>query len=144
MAESNYSEFKKYILFHEEFLFIVSLYEILNEKHEVKTIDGKKKFIMCYQKFKEYLKKLRKSAAQSCGSVCYKDEMCSGHKVLEIMNAYEEFIQDSVENKTMFYKYVVFEQLLDKSEPMFGFVLTPLQEVDLGWKSWSQRMSYLN
>ena len=143
MAESSYSDFKKYILFHEEFLFIVSLYEILNEKHEVKT-SNKKKFIMPYQKFKEYLRKLRKSAAESCGIVCFKDQMCSGHQVLEKMNAYEDFMQDSVENKTLFYKYVKFEQLLDKSEPMFGFVLTPLEEVDLGWKSWSQRMSYLN
>ena len=39
MAESKYSVFKKYVLFEEEFLFVMSLYEILNEKHEVKTND---------------------------------------------------------------------------------------------------------
>ena len=44
MAESSYSEFKKYILFHEEFLFIVLLYKILNEEHEVKTVNGEKKY----------------------------------------------------------------------------------------------------
>ena len=144
MAESKYSEFKKFILFHEEFVFIMTLYEILNEKYEVKTDNGKLKFIMSYQNFKKYLRKLRKAAADSCGVVCFKDEMCSGHEVLEIMNRYENFMVDSVENKTLFYKYVVFEKMFDDNKPMFGFVLKPLDEIDLGWKSWSQRMSYLN
>ena len=144
MAESRYCEFKKYILFQEEFLFIISLYKILNEKHEVKTENGEKKFIMTYQDFKKYLRELRKAAAGSCGIVCYKDKMCSGHQVLEIMNRYKEFMQYSVEEKTFFYKYVVFEKMFDDSKPMFGYVLKPLEEVDLGWKSWSQRMSYLN
>ena len=70
--------------------------------------------------------------------------MCHGHQVLQIMNDYEDFIIDSVENKTLFYKYVVFEKIYDDNAPMLGFVLNPLDEVDLGWKSWSQRMSYLN
>ena len=75
----------------------MSLYEILNEKYEVKT-SNQKKFIMTYQDFKKYLRKLRKAAADSCGVVCYKDEICSGHKVLEIMNAYEDFMLDSVDD----------------------------------------------
>ena len=144
MAESKYSEFKKHILFHEEFLFIMSLYQILNEKHEVKTSNGQLKFIMSYQNFKKYLRQLRKAAADSCGIVCYKDKMCPGHEVLKIMNDYEDFMVDLVENKTLFYKYVVFQKIYDDNAPMFGFVLNPLDEVDLGWKSWSQRMSYLN
>ena len=144
MAESKYSEFKKYILFHEEFAFIISLYQILNEKFEVKTDNGQLKFIMSYQNFKKNLRKLRKAAADSCGIVCYKNKMCRGHEVLQIMNDYEDFIIDSVENKTLFYKYVVFEKIYDDNAPMFGFVLNSLDEVDLGWKSWSQRMSYLN
>ena len=144
MTESKYSEFKKYILFAEDFLFIMSLYEILNEKHEVKNNNGKMRFIMSYSDFKQYLRKLRQAAKDSCGIVCYKDEMCSGHKVLDIMEKYENFMMYSVEIKTLFYKYVVLEKLFDDTYPMFGFVLKPLDEVDLGWKTWSQRMSYLN
>ena len=144
MAESKYSPFKKYILFEEDFLFVMSLYEILNEKHEVKNNDGKPIFIMSYTNFKQYLRKLRQAAKDSCGIVCYKSEMCSGHKVLEIMERHEEFMLDCVENKALFYKYVVFQNLFDDTKPMFGFVLKPLDEVDLGWKTWSQRMSYLN
>ena len=102
-----------------------------------------KKNIMTYQKFKEYLRFLRKCATDSCGIVCYKNEMCSGHEVLEIMEKYEEFMYDSVENKTFFYKYVVFEKM-HETGPMFGYILKPLGEVDLGWKSWSKRMQYLN
>ena len=143
MAESTYSKFKKYILFEEEFIFIVSLYMLLNEKHEVKNSNGEK-FIMSYQNFKKYLRKLRKMAANSCGIVCFKDEMCPGHQVLKIMNEYEDFIQDSVENKTLFYKNVKFEKVFDDSAPMFGFILKPLDEMDIGWKSWSQRLQYLN
>ena len=58
MAESRYSQFKKYILFHEEFVFIISLYQILNEKYEVKTNNGQLKFIMSYL----LLKKIKKSS----------------------------------------------------------------------------------
>ena len=142
MAQSNYDQFKKFILFEELFVFSLSLYTILNEKHKV--IRDDKMFIMSYQDFKKYLRKLRKAAADSCGIVCYKDEMCQGHKVLKIMNEYEDFMLDSVENRTLFYKYVVFEKLFDDSAPMLGYVLKPRGEVDLGWKSWSQRISYLN
>ena len=144
MAESKYSEFKKYILFKEEFIFIISLYLILNEKHEIKNHDGKLKFLMSYDNFKQYLRTLRKAAKDSCGIVCHKDEMCQGHKVLDIMEKYENFMIDSVERRSLFYKNIKFEKLFDDSYPMFGFVLKPLDEVDLGWKSWSQRMSYLN
>ena len=143
MAESKYSVFKKYVLF-EEFLFVMSLYEILNEKHEVKTNDEKPKFIMSYSNFKQYLRKLRQAAKDSCGIVCYKSEMCSGHKVLDIMEKYENFMMDCVERRALFYKYVVFKKLFEDTYPMFGFVLKPLDEVDLGWKTWSQRLSYLN
>ena len=56
MAESKYSQFKKYILFQEDFLFITSLYFIFNEENEVKTINNELKFMMPYQKFKNYLR----------------------------------------------------------------------------------------
>ena len=118
MAESKYDQFKKFILFEEIFVFSLSLYTILNEKHELKS--NNKKFIMSYHEFKNYLRKLRKAAANSCGIVCYKDKMCPGHEVLQIMNDYEDFMLDSVENKTLFYKYVVFEKLFDDSAPMLG------------------------
>ena len=67
MAESMYSKFKKYILFHEDFIFITSLYFIFNEKNEVKNINNEVKFVMTYKTFKEYLIKLRKDASRSCG-----------------------------------------------------------------------------
>ena len=144
MAESKYSEFMKYVLFERDFLFVFSLYGILNEKHEVKTSNGKLKFIMRYNEFKQYLRKIRELAKDSCGIVCYKSEMCSGHKVLDIMEKYENFMIDCVERRALFYKYVVFEKVNKDTDPMFGFVIKPLDEVDLGWKTWSQRISYLN
>ena len=143
MAESLYSAFKEYILFHEDFKFSVSLYKILNEKHYVKTANGKLKFIMTYSNFKKNLRELRQAAKESCGVTCYKSEICRGHQVLNIMEEYENFMLDCVERRTLFYKYVVFEKIFD-TEPMLGFILKPLDEVDLGWKSWSKRMQYLN
>ena len=143
MAESKYSEFKKYILFERDFLFVVSLYSILNEKNEVNTINGKFKFIMRYDEFKQLLRKLRQAAKDSCGVVCYRDKMCQGHATLDLMEKYENFMIDSVERRCLFYKYVVFEKVKEDTDPMFGFVIKPLDEVDLGWYSWSQRLSYL-
>ena len=144
MAESKYSQFKKYILFQEDFLFITSLYFIFNEENEVKTIDGKLKFMMSYDKFKKYLRKLRQNAKDSCGITCYKTEMCLGHQTLDLMEKYENFMIDSVERRCLFYKHVKFIKVKKDTHPMFGFIILPIDEVDLGWKTWSQRMSYLN
>ena len=144
MAESScYSKFKEFILFQELFKFSISLYFILNEKYEILN-NGEKKFLIPYRDFKKCLRVIRKAAAESCGIVCYKDEMCDGHKTLELMNDYENFMLDSVENKTLFYKYVEVEKFFDDDAPMMGYRLKPKVEVDLGWKSWSQRISYLN
>lgn len=143
--ESKYLEFMKCILFQLDFVFSFSLYGLLNEKYEVKTSE-RKKFIMPYPTFKKNLRLLRKYAAQSCGVVCYQDdEMCPGHHILNLMENHEKFIEDCVENKCLFYKYVTFEHVNpDRNKSNFGFVIRPFDEVDLGWKSWSQRMSYLN
>ena len=143
MAESKYSQFKKYILFQEDFLFITSLYFIFNEQNEVKTIDNKLKFIMTYDKFVYYLKKLRKDAKNSCGIVCYKKEMCLGHKTLDLMEQYQNFMIHSVERRGLYYKHVKFIKIKKNDDPMFGFIIVPIDEVDIGWKTWSQRLSYL-
>ena len=144
MTESKYSQFKKYILFQQDFLFCTSLYFIFNEENEVKTIDGKLKFMMSYDKFKKYLRKLRQDAKDSCGIKCYKTETCLGHQTLDLMEKYENFMIDSVERKSLFYKHVKFITVKKDTDPMFGFIIIPIDEIDLGWKTWLQRLSYLN
>ena len=143
MAESMYSKFKKYILFQEDFFFITSLYFIFNEKNEIKSINNEPKFMMTYQKFKEYLIKLKKDAANSCGIVCRSDENCLGHQTLKLMQDYDDFMFDNVERRGLFYKSVKFVKVRSDDDPMFGYIICPIDEVDIGWKTWSQRMSYL-
>ena len=143
MAESMYSKFKKYILFQEDFIFITSLYFIFNEKNAVKNINNEVKFVMTYQKFKEYLIKLKKDASNSCGIVCPSIKNCVGHETLKLMQDYDDFLFDAVERQGLFYKSVKFVKEKSDDDPMFGYVIYPMQEIDLGWKSWSQRMSYL-
>ena len=145
MAESNYSQFKKYIFFAEDFLFSISLYFIFNEKNQIKTIDNNQmKFMVTYSEFKNYLRKLKEYAANSCGLVCYKNEKCLGHLTLDLMQEYEDFMLDSVERKGLFYKYVKFVKVKKDTDPMLGYMIIPIDEVDIGWKTWSQRLSYLN
>ena len=143
MAESRYDQFKKYILFQEDFLFLTSLYFIFNEENQVKTIDNQFKFIMPYQKFKKYLLKLRKDAKNSCGIVCHKEQMCIGHQTLDLMEKYDQFMFDAVERRGLFYKHVKFIKVKKDDDPMFGYIIVPIDEVDIGWKSWSQRLPYL-
>ena len=144
MAESKYSQFKKYILFQEDFLFITSLYFIFNEENKVNTIDNNElKFIMSYDKFKKYLRKLIQDAKNSCGVVCRRNEKCLGHQTLYEMQKYENFMIDSVERRCLFYKRVKFIKVKKDTDPMFGYIIVPIDEVDLGWKTWSQRLSYL-
>ena len=143
MAASRYDQFKKYILFQEDFLFLTSLYFIFNEENQVKTIDNQLKFIMPYQKFKKYLLKLKEDAKNSCGIVCHKEQMCIGHQALDLMEKYDHFMFDAVERRGLYYKYVKFIKVKKDDDPMFGYIIVPIDEVDIGWKSWSRRMSYL-
>ena len=143
MAESMYSKFKKYILFQEDFIFITSLYFIFNEKNEVKSINNKLKFIMTYDEFKKCLNKLRKDASNSCGIVCRKDEKCLGHQTLDLMEKYDYFLFDEVERQGLFYKSVKFVKVKSDNDPMFGYIICPIDQIDIGWKTWSQRMLYL-
>ena len=135
MAESKYSQFKKYILFQEDFLFTTSLYFIFNEENQVKTIDNQMKFIMMYEKFKKYLIKLKKDAKNSCGIVCHQSEMCLGHKTLDLMEKYDHFMFDSVERRGLYYKRVKFIKVKKDDDPMFGFIIIPIDEVEIGWKT---------
>ena len=143
MATSMFEAFKNYILFEEDFLFKISLYFIFNEENCVKTVSGELKFVLTYEKFKKYLLKLRNYAKNSCGIVCQSDEQCLGHKTLDLMQKYDDFMFDSVERRAVFYKHVKFIKRKDDNDPMFGFILVPINEKDLGWDTWSKRMSYL-
>ena len=144
MATSRYNQFKKYVLFHEDFLFKISLYFIFNEQNVLGTIENDNlQFMLTYKQFKEYLIKLRDYAKRSCGIVCQSDKMCKGHQTLDIMQKYDDFMFDSVERRAVYYKYVKFFKVKKDDDPMFGYILIPIDEVDLGWDSWSKRMSYL-
>ena len=143
MATSMFEAFKNYILFEEDFLFKISLYFIFNEENCVKTVSGELKFVLTYEKCKKYLLKLRNYAKNSCGIVCQSDEQCLGHKTLDLMQRYDDFMFDSVERRAVFYKHVKFIKRKDDNDPMFGFILVPINEKDLGWDTWSKRMSYL-
>ena len=140
---ATYSQFKKYVLFAEDFLFKTTLYFIFNKSNEVKTIDNSLKFVMTYDKFKKYLRNLREDAKNSCGTVCQQTNDCPGHQVLKLMEQYENFILDAVQRRGLYYKHVKFIKVKNDSDPMFGFVILPLNEIDIGWKTWSQRLSYL-
>ena len=108
MATSIYESFKNYVLFEEEFMFKISLYFIFNEQNRIETASGEIKFVLTYQQFKQYLLKLRNYARNSCGFVCQSTKNCQGHQVLEMMQKYDDFIFDSVEHGTFFYKHVKF------------------------------------
>ena len=143
MATSMYEAFKNYILFQEHFVFKISLYFIFNEENIIKTANGELKFMLTYEKFKKYLLKLRDYAKNSCGIVCQSDKQCLGHQTLELMQRYDDFMFDSVERRALFYKHVKFIKRGDDNDPMFGFIIVPVNEIDLRWKTWSQRMNYL-
>ena len=146
MASSSstiYDEFKNYVLFHEDFRFKVSLYFIFNEQNRVKTASGEVKFVLTYQAFKLLLNKLRNYAKNSCGVVCQSTKNCQGHEVLEMLQNYDDFMFDSVERRAVFYKHVKFIKRGEDDDPMMGFIAVPINQIDLGWDSWSKRMSYL-
>ena len=142
-SSSIYDTFKDYVLFHEDFRFKISLYYIFNEQNRVKTASGEIKFVLTYQAFKLLLNKLRNYAKNSCGVVCQSQKNCQGHQVLEMLQNYDDFMFDSVERRAVFYKHVKFIKRGEDDDPMMGFIAIPINQIDLGWDSWSKRMSYL-
>ena len=141
--QSIYKKFENYVLFEQFMKFKISLYFIFNEQNYVKTSSGQIRFVLTYQAFKLLLNKLRRYAQDSCGIVCYKEKKCQGHEVLELLQNYDDFMFDSVDRRAVFYKQVKFVQTGKDDDPMMGYVMIPINAMDLGWDSWSKRMSYL-
>ena len=104
-----YHQIKRFNLFIEEFVFITSLYQFLNEKFELKDLfNGHLQFEMSYSNFRiNFLRKLEYYAKNSCGVVCYSDtNECDGHRALKYLQKYEEFMTYNVEHREIFYKNI--------------------------------------
>ena len=142
-----YDQIKKFILFKEEFIFIISLYTFLNEKFELKELfNGHLQFEMSYLNFQiNFLRKLENYAANSCGVVCENSlNECDGHRNLKYLQKYEDFMTYNVEERGIFYKNISIIKNGKNTDPLMGYIFIPKDMVDLKGKSWSQRMSYLN
>ena len=141
-----YQQIKKFILFKEEFVFIISLYSFLNEKFELKELFNEHlQFEIDYSNFKNFLRKLEQYAADSCGVVCEKtNNDCDGHRALKYLQNYEQFIIYNCEHREIFYKNISIFKNGKNTDPLMGYIFTPKDMIDLKGKSWSQRLSYLN
>ena len=140
-----YQQIKKFILFREEFQFIISLYSFLNEKYELKELfNDNLQFEMSYSSFKKNLRNLEKYAADSCGVTCFSSEECDGHKALSYLQKYEEFMLYNVEHRNLFYKNISVIKFGKNTDPLMGYIFVPKDIKDLNGYSWSQRCSYLN
>ena len=141
-----YSQFKKFTLFFEEFFFISTLYEFLNESNEEKNLfNGHLQFKMKYTNFKnKFLRKLRYYAKNSCGVVCPSDSACDGHRTLEYLENYDQMMQHMVVNEKVFYKNISIFKYGKNTDPLMGYIFVPMDRISLEEKTWSQRVAFLN
>ena len=141
-----YNQFKNFYLFVEEFIFITSLYEYLNENFELKEFfNGHLLFEMSYSNFRRnFLQKLENYAKNSCGVVCESKNMCDGHRTLRYLQKYEDFMIYNVEERNVFYKNISIIKERKNTNPLMGYIFIPKDMIDLSGKSWSQRLAYLN
>ena len=142
-----YLQFKSFVLFLEEFSFISTLYEFLNEKNENKnsTFNGHLEFEFSYSDFKKnFLRKLEFYAKNSCGVVCQSDNECDGHKTLKYLQKYEQFMIHMVEEEKIFYKNMCVVKDGKNTDAMMGYIFIPKDMIDLKNKTWSERMAFLN
>ena len=141
-----YLQFKKFTLFFEEFFFISTLYEFLNETNEEKLLfNGELQFKMWYSDFKnKFLRKLRYYAKNSCGVVCQSDNECDGHRTLEYLEQYDNMMQHMVVNEKVFYKNISIFKHGKNTDPVMGYVFVPMDRISLEDKTWSQRIAFLN
>ena len=144
---NKYDQIKKFTLFKEEFIFIVSLYQFLNEKFELKELFNEHlQFEMSYSNFRiNFLRKLEDYALKSCGVVCYSEtNKCDGHRALTYLQKYKEFVTYNVEHRSIFYKNISIIKQGRNTDPLMGYIFILKDIVNLEGKSWSQRLSYLN
>ena len=109
-----YQQFKKFQLFIEEFVFISTLYEFLNEKNELPNLFNEHlQFEISYSYFKKnFLRKLEHYAANSCGVVCYKsDNPCDGHRTLHIFKNMKNLCCIMLKKGTFFIKISVLSKM---------------------------------
>ena len=141
-----YQQLKKFYLFVEEFVFITSLYEYLNEKCELPNLfNGHIQFEMSYSNFrKNFLRKLEHYAANSCGVVCKRSNECDGYRTLKYLQKYEEFMIYNIEERNVFYRNISIIKNGKNTDPLIGYIFIPKDMVDLKGKSWSQRLACLN
>ena len=99
---------------------------------------------MTFSQFKTILRFLERNAADSCGVVCYSNNECDGHRCLNYLRQYDEFMLNSVENLKIFYKNIEIIKVGKNTDPLMGYVFLPKDPVDLKEKSWLQRLSYLD
>ena len=139
-------QFKKFILFFEEFNFISTLYEFLNEKNKLEfDFNNYPQFKISYTEFKvNFLRKLENYARNSCGIVCQSDNSCDGHRALTYLQRYEQFMIHMVEEEKIFYKNILIMKDGKNTDPLMGYIFIPTDMVDLKDKSWSQRLAMLN
>ena len=141
-----FEQFKRYILFKEEFVFILSLYRFLNEKVEIKNrlYNEHIQFEINYSDFKKFLRKLEQYASMSCGVVCPSNNECDGHRTLKYLQQYEQFIIHMVYEENIFYKNILVIKEGKNTDPMLGYIFIPKDKKDLSGKTFSQRFRYLN
>ena len=144
---NKYDQIKRFTLFKEEFVFIVSLYTFLNEKFELENFfDGHLQFEMSYSNFRiNFLRKLEQYAKNSCGVVCESNtNECDGLRSLKYLQRYEEFMIYNVEERDIFYKNISIIKQGKNTDPLMGYIFIPKDIVNLKGKTWSQRLAYLN
>ena len=141
-----YAQFKKFVLFVEEFNFISTLYEFLNQKNEQSLeFNGYLQFKISYSEFRiNFLRKLENYARNSCGIVCSSDNWCDGHHALNYLQKYEQFMLHMVEEENFFYRNILIMKDGTNTDPLMGYIFIPVDIVDLKNKSWSQRVGMLN
>ena len=141
-----FAQFKEYILFFQDFVFISSLHEFLNEKNEIKNqlFNEHIQFELNYSDFKKFLRKLELYASNSCGVVCPSNNECDGHRTLKYLQQYEKFMIHMIYEEKIFYKNILVIKEGKNTDTMLGYVFVPKDKVDLNGKTFSQRLRYLN
>ena len=80
---------------------------------------------MTFSQFKTILRFLEKNAADSCGVVCYSDNECDGHRCLNYLRQYDNFMTESVENREIFYRNIEIIKNSKNTDPMMGYIFLP-------------------
>ena len=131
---------EKTIIAIKDFEYIISMESFF--KDEFKS--GSRNYLIPFDHIKWFKRNIFQKIRNACCYVCPYTEPCKRHKLLNYIDMLWNAAVFAVEEKSVFYRYLYFKNLVFKNDELHSWDAIPVEPECLKHLSYSRRMAYLN